>query len=169
METRRRSFGAKPVRLAVAGAVIGLTLAAAGCSTTQTLYQGYVVDEQMLQLIKQGSSREQVLLTLGQPSTTATFDNEVFYYISQQKQRTYAFQKPRLISQEILAVYFGSDGRVEKVARYTLQDGHVVDMVSDTTPTGGKDLTFIQQILSGSGKNSARNFFDTAAGNSAIK
>ena len=30
-----------------------------------------------------GSSREQVLLALGTPSTTATFDNEVFYYISQ--------------------------------------------------------------------------------------
>ncbi|RYE66989.1 MAG: outer membrane protein assembly factor BamE, partial [Rhizobiaceae bacterium] len=30
-----------------------------------------------------------------------------------------------------------------------LQDGKVFDTISRTTPTGGRDLTFLQQLLSG--------------------
>ncbi len=96
-----------------------------------------------------GSSREQVLLALGSPSTTATFDNEVFYYISQKRYRPVAFAKPKLIEQRVLAVYFGEDGRVTNIANYGMQDGKVFDFVSRTTPTAGKDQNFIGQILAG--------------------
>ena len=34
---------------------------------------------------------------------------------------------------------------VERRANYTLQDGKVFDTISRTTPTGGRDLTFLQQ------------------------
>nr|WP_244629594.1 outer membrane protein assembly factor BamE [Martelella limonii] len=143
----------------------------AGCSasdvvgTRSVYYQGYVIDDQLLQLVKVGSSREQVLLTLGEPSTTATFDNEVFFYISQKKEKRFAFQKPRLVDQEILAIYFDGNGRVQRIGRYTLQDGNLIDMATETTPTGGKEITFIQQILQGTGGSAARDFF--GAGNNA--
>jgi outer membrane protein assembly factor BamE (lipoprotein component of BamABCDE complex) len=114
-----------------------------------TMYNGYVVDEKSLALIPEGSSREQVLLTMGTPSTTATFDSEVFYYISQKRQRSAAFMKPKVVDQTVLAVYFNKDGVVERRANYALQDGKVFDTISRTTPTGGRDLTFLQQILSG--------------------
>ena len=68
-------------------------------NTSETINQGYVVDQETLALAPVGSSREQVLLSLGTPSTTATFDNEVFYYISQKRQRPVAFMKPKLIDQ----------------------------------------------------------------------
>jgi len=70
-----------------------------------------------LDLVPVGSSREQVLLALGSPSTTATFDNEVFYYFSQTRRRPVAFMNPRIVDQRILAVYFGADGRVEKICQ----------------------------------------------------
>ncbi|WP_394706001.1 outer membrane protein assembly factor BamE [uncultured Martelella sp.] len=174
MKTRRQYFDFRPVRPAAAGALFAVALLTAGCSTSDIIgskdvfYQGYVIDEERLQLVKEGSSREQVVLTLGEPSTTATFDNEVFFYISQRKERRFEFQKPRLVGQEILAIYFNNNGRVDRIARYTLQDGRVVDMVSDTTPTGGKDITFIQQILQGSGSSAARDFFGTNS-NGAIQ
>ncbi|TIQ95669.1 MAG: outer membrane protein assembly factor BamE, partial [Mesorhizobium sp.] len=47
---------------------------------SETLTQGYVIDQQAIDLVPVGSSREQVLLALGTPSTKATFDNEAFYY-----------------------------------------------------------------------------------------
>jgi hypothetical protein len=65
------------LRLGAAVAVIS-TVMLAGCSTSEVLNQGYVVDQTALDLTPVGSSREQVLLSLGTPSTTATFDNEVF-------------------------------------------------------------------------------------------
>ena len=139
--------------------VLASSLLSACTSTTDVFHNGYVMDEQSLQLIPEGSSREQVLLTMGTPSTTATFGNEVFYYISQKRVRRAAFMKPSLVEQNILAIYFNKDGVIERKANYTLQDGKVFDTISRTTPTGGKDLTFLQQLLTGgaSGANAARN------------
>ena len=133
-------------------AAIAVTLSGVlltGCQTGEVLKQGYVVDEETLALAPVGSSREQVLLSLGSPSTTATFDNEVFYYISQERSRPVAFMKPKLVQQSILAVYFNEEGHVDRLAHYTMKDGIVFDMVSRTTPTGGKEMTFLGQLLSG--------------------
>jgi outer membrane protein assembly factor BamE (lipoprotein component of BamABCDE complex) len=143
-------------QMMVAGALVAVT-ALSACNSSalgdlspgETLTQGYVIDQQQIDLVPVGSSREQVLLALGSPSTTATFDNEVFYYISQKRYRPVAFAKPKLVDQRILAVYFGADGRVANIANYGLKDGRVFDFISRTTPTGGKDQNFIGQILAG--------------------
>ena len=119
---------------------------------SNTLTQGYVIDQQSIDSVPVGSSREQVLLALGTPSTTATFDNEVFYYISQTRKRLVAFAKPKLIEQRVLAIYFGADGRVSNIVNYGMQEGKVFDFISRTTPTSGKDQNFLGQLLSGAGK-----------------
>lgn len=143
------------IRIAAAIAVLATLSACSGAATDlspgETITQGYVFDQQQVDSVPVGSSREQVLLALGSPSTTATFDNEVFYYISQTRRKGAAFAKARLIDQKVLAVYFGADGRVANIAHYGLKDGKVFDFVSRTTPTGGKDQTFIGQILAGAG------------------
>jgi len=142
-------------RLVLAVTLAGAGLALAGCNTVssltpgETLTQGYVIDEQALELVPVGSSREQVMLALGTPSTTATFDNEVFYYISQTRRRGAAFMKPKLVDQKVLAVYFGNDGRVRQIANYGLQDGKVFDFISRTTPTGGREQNFLAQMITG--------------------
>jgi outer membrane protein assembly factor BamE (lipoprotein component of BamABCDE complex) len=121
-------------------------------SPGETLTQGYVIDQQAVDSVPVGSSREQVLLALGTPSTKATFDNEAFYYISQTRKRYVAFDKPHLVDQKVLAVYFGDDGRVTQIANYGLKDGKVFDFISRTTPTGGKDQNFLSQLITGAGK-----------------
>jgi outer membrane protein assembly factor BamE (lipoprotein component of BamABCDE complex) len=123
----------------------------AGLKPGETLTQGYVIDQDSVDLVPVGSSREQVLLALGSPSTTATFDNEVFYYISQTRRRPVAFMNAKLVDQRVLAVYFNKEGRVENIANYGLKDGKVFDFISRTTPTGGKDQNFLGQMLSGVG------------------
>ena len=112
--------------LAVALAISGLS----GCQTSEVFHNGYVVDQAALDLVPVGSSREQVLLSLGTPSTTATFEGEVFYYISQKRTRSVAFMKQKLVEQQILAIYFDKDGIVTQLANYTLQDGKVFDSIS---------------------------------------
>lgn len=132
---------------AVGVAAIGLSSLSA-CTTSEVLNQGYIVDPKSLELVPPGSSKEQVLLALGSPSTKASFDNEVFYYISQKRVRPVAFLQPQLVDQRILAVYFNKDERVERIADYGLKDGRVFDFISRTTPTGGKDASFLGQVLS---------------------
>ncbi len=148
-------------------AAIAVTLTSsilAGCNAVgagEVLNQGYIVDQETLALAPVGSSREQVLLSLGSPSSTATFDNEVFYYVSQKRTRSVAFMKPKLVEQSILAVYFNKDGNVDRLAHYTLQDGKVFDMISRVTPTGGAEVTFLGQLLKGGGGpgNAIQNAF----------
>lgn len=116
---------------------------------SQTTQHGYVVPPMALQQIPPGSSKEQVLIALGSPSTTANYGNDVFYYISQTRERPVAFMPEKVVNQRIVAVYFNSKDQVDHVADYGLKDGKVFDFVSRTTPTGGADQSFLQQVLSG--------------------
>ena len=141
------NFSSRSGRIVLGVVALTSLVALTGCTTAEVLNQGYVIDQKTLELVPAGSSREQVLLALGSPSTTATFDNEVFYYISQKRVRPVAFMKPRLVDQKVLAVYFNKDGRVERIANYGLQNGQPFDFISRTTPTGGQDRTFLGQIL----------------------
>ncbi|MBH9975326.1 outer membrane protein assembly factor BamE [Bartonella sp. B10834H15] len=142
------------------GLLIGLIAATAitlsGCKshdflkTSQTYNEGYVLDESALASVPVGSSRDQVLLALGSPSMTAMYDNEVFYYISQTRYRGAQFMKPKIVDRKILAIYFNKNGQVERIANYGLQDGKVIDTITQTTPTGGHDQSFLSQLIKGS-------------------
>jgi outer membrane protein assembly factor BamE (lipoprotein component of BamABCDE complex) len=115
----------------------------------ETTQHGYVVSPEALEQIPVGSSKDQVLIALGSPSTTANYGNDVFYYISQTRYRAAAFMPDKVVDQRIVAVYFDKKEQVERVANYGLQDGKVFDFVTATTPTGGADENFISQVLSG--------------------
>ncbi len=144
-------------------AAFGLTaVVLTGCSTSETLTHGYVLDNQTLELVPPGSSKKQVLLSLGTPTTKADYGSEAFYYISQKRVRSAMFLKPRLVEQSILAVYFDKEDTVASIANYTLEDGKVFDTISRTTPTGGREETFLSRVLSSlgsSGEAGARNVF----------
>ena len=132
---------------------IAIGLSVSGC-ITQTHVHGYVVSQEALEQLPVGSSREQVLLVLGTPTTTATIGAEAFYYISQTTETT-AFLKPKIIDQKVLAVYFDKEGLVTQVGHYGLKDGKVFDFISRKTRSGGADLSFIRQLLRGVGRISA--------------
>ena len=117
-------------------------------SISETSHHGYVLAPEALSQIPVGSSREQVLIALGTPSTTAEFGGEVFYYISQTRRAAARFMQEKVVDQTVVAVYFNKQEKVEKVAQYGLKDGKVFDFVSRTTPTAGADIGFLQSVLS---------------------
>ncbi|HTZ03928.1 MAG TPA: outer membrane protein assembly factor BamE [Xanthobacteraceae bacterium] len=131
--------------VAAAGVVL-LALALLGC-TGETFQRGYVLPEGALEQIPLGASQEQVLLVLGTPSTVATVSGEAFYYISQKADRPIAFMQTRVSDQRVIAVYFDKSRKVRRVAEYGLKDGHMFDFVSQTTPTGGNDLSVVTTIV----------------------
>jgi outer membrane protein assembly factor BamE (lipoprotein component of BamABCDE complex) len=116
-------------------------------SVSETRVRGQEVSETALDQIPIGSSQEQVMVVLGTPSTTATVNGEVYYYISQTEKRAMRFMKPEIEDRRIVAVYFDKDRRVERVANYGLEDGVVFDFVSRKTPTTGVEKTLLQQML----------------------
>ncbi|MHA1560405.1 MAG: outer membrane protein assembly factor BamE [Alphaproteobacteria bacterium] len=152
MIPRSTAFKRTPILAGMAGAV---ALLLAGCATPgsggfgQTTQHGYIASDAALQQVPVGSSRDQVLIALGTPSTIGDFGGEVFYYISQTRRRAAMFLDARIVEQRVLAIYFNADDRVTQIADYGLQDGSVFNFTTMTTPTGGEDLNFISQILRG--------------------
>ena len=155
---RRRKLGAVGVA-ALAGVVLAgcegglappsgsLGLARSPTNFVTEQQRGYVPAEGALEQIPVGSSQEQVLLVLGTPSTVATVDGEVFYYISQ-KAKKVMFMRPEIVDQRVIAVYFDpKDKRVTRVADYGLKEGKVFDFVSRTTPTGGTEVSLLGQFF----------------------
>lgn len=141
MDRRRRAA----LALALAG-----TLALAACgSFSETLQRGYVLPEGALEQIPVGSTQEQVLIVLGTPSTVATVNGDVFYYISQKAQRSAAFMPHEVVDQRVVAVYFDKERRVTRLANYGIKDGKVFDFISQTTPTGGNELNYLRGIFKG--------------------
>jgi outer membrane protein assembly factor BamE (lipoprotein component of BamABCDE complex) len=123
-------------------------LSLAGCgSFSETLQRGYVLPEGALEQIPVGASQEQVLIVLGTPSTVATVNGEAFYYISQKTERAAAFMPQEVVDQRVVAVYFDKDRHVDRLANYGLKDGKIFDYLSNTTPTGGQELSYIRGVL----------------------
>jgi outer membrane protein assembly factor BamE (lipoprotein component of BamABCDE complex) len=141
-----RSFGAqwRLVRAMAALAFFGLALAAC---TGEQFQKGYILPPGALEQIPIGASQDQVLIVMGTPSTVATLDGEVFYYISQRAERPVAFMNQKVVDQRVIAIYFDKNRRVRRLANYGLQDGKIFDFVSRTTPTSGQELSYLTPIF----------------------
>lgn len=135
-------------RLAAA-TLLGLSVAA--CTMGEEFHRGYLIDERAVNQVKPGMSAEQVLQTLGTPSTVSTVGNKSWYYISQLSRRRVMFLGESVVDQRVTAVYFNKNLKVERVALYGLQDGKIFDFVSRTTQTSGSDLNFLSQLFRGLG------------------
>ena len=98
---------------------LALGLMLGGCFT-QTYQRGYVLADGALEQIPLGAPQEQVLITLGTPSTVATVSGEVFYYISARTEQT-SFLPEKTVDQRVVAVYFDKNRRVQRVANYGLR------------------------------------------------
>jgi outer membrane protein assembly factor BamE (lipoprotein component of BamABCDE complex) len=144
--SKTASHRKRPIRLALVLAC-GVALAGCGANFGETLQRGYVLQEGTLEQIPIGATQEQVLIVLGTPSTVATVSGEAFYYISQKTQRTAAFMPHTVIDQRVVAVYFDRDRRVARLANYGVKDGKIFDFYSQTTPTGGQELSYIRNIF----------------------
>src|SRR5271166_5389449 len=119
---------------------IAAAMSLSGCGG-ETFQRGYVLPEGALEQIPLGASQEQVLIVLGTPSTVATVSGEAFYYISQKAHRAVAFMPHEVVDQRVVAVYFDKDRRVERLANYGTRDGKVFDYLTQTTATGGQELS----------------------------
>ena len=129
--------------LPIAALALGLMLS--GCFT-QNYQRGYILADGILEQIPLGAPQEQVLITLGTPSTVATVSGEVFYYISARTEQT-SFFPEKMLDQRVVAVYFDKNRRVQRIANYGIEDGRIFDSVSRTTPTGGQELSYLTYVF----------------------
>ncbi|HJM61856.1 MAG TPA: outer membrane protein assembly factor BamE [Alphaproteobacteria bacterium] len=113
---------------------------------------GFMPNSELVSQIQTGDQDKfEVAEVLGSPSTMATFDDDIWYYITQQS-RIFAFFKPEIVDQQVLVVRFDEANVVSEINRYTIEDGLIVDPVTRETPTAGKELSILQQLFGNIGR-----------------
>ena len=128
-------------------AAIALVCAVLGACTGEQFQKGYILPPGALEQIPIGASQDQVLIVMGTPSTVATLNGEVFYYISQRSERKVAFLNQQVVDQRIIAIYFDKKRQVQRLANYGLQDGRIFDFISRTTATSGQELSYLTPLF----------------------
>jgi outer membrane protein assembly factor BamE (lipoprotein component of BamABCDE complex) len=134
-------------RVIFAACAAGL-LATTACAPI-TSYSGYqTVDADPAKDVKVGTdTKSTVRAKLGSPSATSTFDPNVWFYMNQVKERV-AFERPKVVARHVTAISFDKDSeQVLTVNNYTLKDGRVIAYNNRETPTRGREMTAIEQIL----------------------
>ncbi|HTO79636.1 MAG TPA: outer membrane protein assembly factor BamE [Methylocystis sp.] len=138
-------------RAAMARLAIALALAAplGGClGYDGVINRGAVYEARKVEQVKPGMPAQQVLSTLGTPSTTSTIGGEAWYYVSQRSERSLAFMPEQIVDQHVLAVYFDKAKKVQRLADYSLQDGKVIDFQTRATPSAGSETNLVRSMLS---------------------
>ncbi|MCB1538553.1 MAG: outer membrane protein assembly factor BamE [Rhodospirillales bacterium] len=134
-----------PILLAVACAALAL-----GACTPVRATNGIYLTEEDIAHVPAGASRADVLQALGTPTTTAMFDDSIWYYIGQKTEKT-AFLDPKTTDRTVYEVKFAQDGTMTSLQKL---DAKPVDvpLVRSITPTSGHDLTAAQQLLGNLGR-----------------
>jgi outer membrane protein assembly factor BamE (lipoprotein component of BamABCDE complex) len=140
--------------------LLGLACSAAlvgGC-TPSTSFQGFQAIDARPQDVQAGvDTRDSVKAKLGTPSAVSTFDPDVWYYISQITERQ-SFYRQRLLRRDVVAISFNKGGdTVATVDDLTLKDGRVIAFDGHSTPTRGRELTIIEQLIGSIGNGQLNN------------
>ncbi len=145
----------RTVPILFAGIVFG-PFALAGCDNIVD-QRGFAPTPGSVEKLEIGSqSRDDVVRLIGSPSSVGTFNPNVWYYISQ-KQEQFAFLRPEITEQKVMQLSFNESGRLTAIKNYDQKDGEDITMVSRITPTAGKELTVLEQILGNVGRFSGRS------------
>ena len=145
-------------RIALPACAFAALVLATACEPIRRTH-GYAPRPGELAEIKVGADgKADVAGKIGRPTTVGAFDNDEWYYITRSTESR-AFLEPRVVSQEVVVVAFSDAGVAESVDSYGLEDGRVVNLVTKTTPTRGKRLTFLQQLLGNVGRFTGNDVF----------
>ncbi len=128
----------------------GLTL---GACAPITAYSGFqAIDSKPTELVVGTDTKSTARAKLGSPSVVSTFDPNVWFYMSQIKQRV-AFRRPQVVKRDVVAVTFDKETEsVASVQSFNLGDGKQIAFSSRETPTRGREMTVLEQLLGSVGR-----------------
>lgn len=137
------------VRLAVLAALVPL---AAACAPVVGNHGFQVIDVNPKDIVAGTDTKSTVLAQLGSPSAVSTFEDNIWYYISQTTER-YTYNRPQVSQRNVTAITFNEgDDKVTEVRNLGLEDGQQIAMERRETPTRGRQLTILEQLLGNVGR-----------------
>lgn len=141
----------KILALTICTALTAITLTA--CDPVRE-EKGYRLDPERMALVEPGvSTKDDVTEKLGSPSSVSTFPDagEAWYYIGK-KTEHFAFLEKDIIEQTVVVIHFDENEMVKDIQNYDKDDRREVDIVGRTTPTGGNELGFFEQMFGNFGR-----------------
>lgn len=117
-----------------------------GCTGTQTTHGNFITPKQIAQLTPNEMTKDDVLATLGSPSSQGTMNSNRWYYIAE-LQHTKPFEPNQLITRTLLVLDFNDAGTLVNVVNKDQTNGKAVAMDETVTPTQGQALGVIDQII----------------------
>jgi outer membrane protein assembly factor BamE (lipoprotein component of BamABCDE complex) len=136
----------------------------AACSPTQSTRGNIVEDFRMTEIIPGISTRNNVLKSLGSPTTTAPFDDNTWYYIGQKMEKKGIFD-PKVVDEKVVMVTFNEEGIVNTLEEIN-SERLDIPKIRRKTKTGGNEITILEQVLGNVGRfnKPAENAARTAGG-----
>lgn len=132
------------IAMAAAGAV-------GGC-VPEVAQRGHVVPTDRLAEIHPGTTtKDQVVKILGSPSSIGVFNDNSWYYISR-KIKQVAFFDPDVLNQQVYIIHFNGNGVVQNVGHLTEANARNIEPAPGATPSPGRKLTFLEQIIGNIGR-----------------
>ena len=131
-----------------------ITFAAAGLAACEprAWRHGQIFDHEAVESIEPGVHNQlEVKRSLGTPSSSSLFGDETWFYISQYRTAS-VLSMPQTESQIVVAVAFDDAGIVQEIAMLTIEDGLIVNPVSRKTPTHGRELGLLEQLIGNIGR-----------------
>jgi outer membrane protein assembly factor BamE (lipoprotein component of BamABCDE complex) len=141
-------------QIAIAAAVLSMTGAVCACAPVTTLSGFQSIDVKPQDMKVGVDNRTTVMTKLGSPSAIATFDPNIWYYVTQTSDKV-AYLRPQVKSRTVIAISFDkADGKVAGVRTLGLADGYQIAYINRETPTRGRELSALEQLLGTVGRGS---------------
>ncbi|BBK42378.1 outer membrane protein assembly factor BamE [Allostella vacuolata] len=138
-----------PTRILAALFCAGLLGSA--CSPIVNQHGHLVASEKLAEIRPGTTTKDEVRRILGSPSTLSTFNDGSWYYVSRRTSQV-AFFAPSTEDQQSIAIDFDGGGVVTGVRQFDLRDAQPVENVARQTPSVGKELGFVEQLIGNIGK-----------------
>ena len=143
---------ARPLIAAMAAAGLTGALGLGGCAPQRAVTGYQAIEHQPKDIKVDVDTKSTVLDQLGSPSAQSTFDPNVWFYVSQMSE-VISYHKPRITRRSVVAITFDKQSeKVAKVDTYSLKDGKIVAYNNRETPTRGRELSAIEQLLGNVGR-----------------
>lgn len=134
-----------------AALLVGLSLMLSACAATYNNH-GFIPPDEELEAILPGvDTRDSLALSVGQPSTSGVIEEDAWFYAAY-RVRNFAYQAPRIIERDIVAISFDDEGVVQAIERYGLEDGQFVQLSRRVTDNGIGEVTLLSQIIRNFGR-----------------
>ncbi len=120
--------------------------------TAQFRNHGYVPkDDELANIIVGSDTRETVATVIGNPTASGILDDSGWYYV-ESRFRHFAFQAPKEIERQVVAITFDGSGRVANIERFGLEDGRVITLSRRVTESSTVKVLFLRQLLGNLGR-----------------